>query len=417
MSTGEDMMVEVKNVSKKYCRDFRASMRYGISDIADEIILKERGLTRLRPHEFLAVKDVSFKVSRGECVGLVGPNGAGKSTLLKMMNGLIKPDAGEICVKGRTGALIELGAGFSPILTGRENIYVNAAVLGLSKKETDKKLEGIIEFSGIGDFIEAPVQSYSSGMKVRLAFSVAAALEPDVLLVDEVLAVGDTGFRMKCFGHILNLIKKGAAVIVVSHNMIDISRVAGRMIVIDAGVSVFQGNVDEGISAYQGLFIDRRSSFVVSRSLDENKADGPRFGEIMISNISGERTNKFKTHDDIILDISIKSNVEVPGGRMIAHIEAPELGILGAFGTPYKNFKFDIKKGETKIRLVLLDIPLLMGMYHMHIDLYGSGVTDFFDRKIVPCAFEITGPKTDAFGFGACHTVDFKHSWSLNSEL
>ena len=148
------------------------------------------------------LKKISLKVYPGEIVGLLGPNGAGKSTLLKMLNGLVKPDHGKIEMRGKIAALIELGAGFNPLLTGLENIYINGTVLGLSRSEIDAKLDSIIEFSEVGEFLEMPVQSYSSGMRVRLGFAVAVHLEPDILLLDEILAVGDAGFRAKCFNKI-----------------------------------------------------------------------------------------------------------------------------------------------------------------------------------------------------------------------
>src|SRR5690606_14679453 len=161
---------------------------------------------------------------RGECLGLIGHNGAGKSTLLKMINGLIKPDVGAITIKGRVGALIELGAGFDPILTGRENIYINGQILGFTKKEVDRKFDSIVDFSGISQFIDTPVRNYSSGMKVRLGFSVAIHMEPDVLLVDEVLAVGDLAFVIKSLNAMQQLMKK-CAVIFVTHSMPLMSRV------------------------------------------------------------------------------------------------------------------------------------------------------------------------------------------------
>ena len=162
-----------------------------ISEICGKKMADGRDREGLRDGEFWAVQDVSFELRRGECLGLIGHNGAGKTTLLKMLNGLIKPDAGSITMRGRVGALIALGAGFNPILTGRENIYINGSVLGLTKKEIDAKIDEIIDFAEIREFIDMPVQSYSSGMSVRLGFAVAANLEPDILILDEVLAVGD----------------------------------------------------------------------------------------------------------------------------------------------------------------------------------------------------------------------------------
>jgi lipopolysaccharide transport system ATP-binding protein len=193
----DEVLVKVEGVSKKFCRDLKRSLWYGVKDISSELFgAKKNG--QLRPKEFWAVDDVSFELRRGECLGLIGHNGAGKSTLLKMLNGLIKPDKGTITMHGRIGALIELGSGFNPILTGRENIYNNGSVLGFSRKEIDAKFDSIVEFAELSEFIDTPVQNYSSGMKVRLGFAVAAQMEPDVLLIDEVLAVGDIGFSFKC---------------------------------------------------------------------------------------------------------------------------------------------------------------------------------------------------------------------------
>ena len=189
----DEVLVKVEGVSKKFCRDLKRSLWYGMKDISSELFgIHQNG--QLRKNEFWAVNDVNFELKRGECLGLIGHNGAGKSTLLKMLNGLIKPDKGTITMQGRIGALIELGAGFNPILTGRENIYNNGAVLGFSKKEIDEKFDAIVDFAEIDEFIDTPVQNYSSGMKVRLGFAVAAQMEPDVLIIDEVLAVGDIGF-------------------------------------------------------------------------------------------------------------------------------------------------------------------------------------------------------------------------------
>jgi lipopolysaccharide transport system ATP-binding protein len=191
----------------------------------------------LRKDEFWACKDISFSLSRGECLGLIGHNGAGKTTLLRMLNGLVKPDHGSIEIRGRVGALIALGAGFNPVLTGRENIYVNGAVLGLSKREIDQKIDEIIAFSELEEFIDAPVQSYSSGMAMRLGFAIASTLEPDVLLLDEVLAVGDVAFAIKCLNRVRELVSN-SAVILVSHQMTSISNFCNRVILMEHGQMV-----------------------------------------------------------------------------------------------------------------------------------------------------------------------------------
>ena len=207
---------------------------------------------QLRTDEFWAVKDVSFELRRGECLGLIGHNGAGKTTLLKMLNGLIKPDAGAINIRGRVGALIALGAGFNPILTGRENIFVNASVLGLSKKETSDKIEEIIDFAEIGEFIDMPVQNYSSGMTVRLGFAVATAMNPDVLILDEVLAVGDARFRNKCYNKIGKM-HSHAATIFVSHAMDQVAQVCDRVLVMHHGCPCYVGDVSAGVAMYEQL--------------------------------------------------------------------------------------------------------------------------------------------------------------------
>ena len=193
-------------MSKKFCKDLKTSLWYGVKDLVSGITGSQANRP-LRDKEFWAVKDISFELRRGECLGLIGHNGAGKSTLLKILNGLINPDEGSVTMRGRVGALIELGAGFNPILTGRENIYNNGAVLGFTRKEIDAKVEEIIDFSEIREFIDMPVQNYSSGMKVRLGFSVAVQMEPDVLIIDEVLAVGDANFIVKSYNRINELIK------------------------------------------------------------------------------------------------------------------------------------------------------------------------------------------------------------------
>jgi lipopolysaccharide transport system ATP-binding protein len=250
----EDTLITVEGVSKRFCRSLKKSLWYGMKDLGSEIRGKRHGGEgHLRPDEFWAVKDVSFEVKRGECVGLIGRNGAGKTTLLRMLNGLIKPDAGRLEMRGRVGALIALGAGFNPILTGRENIVVNASVLGLTKHEINDKLEQIVDFSELGDFMDMPIQSYSSGMTVRLGFAVASALEPDILLLDEVLAVGDIGFRTKCYNRIQSLANR-TAVIFVSHNMPQIARLSTRAIVMSSGRADFSGDVFPAIEAYNALF-------------------------------------------------------------------------------------------------------------------------------------------------------------------
>lgn len=256
-----EVLVKVENLSKKFCKDLKTSLWYGVKDLASGLG-GNRNERLLRPKEFWAVKDISFELRRGECLGLIGHNGAGKSTLLKILNGLINPDAGKVTIKGRVGALIELGAGFNPILSGRENIYNNGAILGFTRQEINEKIEEIIDFAELREFIDMPVQNYSSGMKVRLGFAVAAQMEPDVLIIDEVLAVGDLGFVLKCFKQIDTILPK-TAIVFVSHSMPMVSRICTHIILMEKGMAKFQGeDVSKGIDLYYTRFVENDSNVV-----------------------------------------------------------------------------------------------------------------------------------------------------------
>ena len=246
-------VVSVSGLSKKYCRELRRSLRYGLGDIAREMTGRggtHDGGARLRPSEFWALRDVSFEVGRGESLAVVGTNGAGKSTLLKVLYGLIKPDAGSVRVVGRVGAVIELGTGFNPVLTGRENVEANAAVMGFPRREAARLMDEITEFAGLGEFIDTPLQYYSSGMQARLAYAVAAHLKPDVLLVDEVLAVGDIAYQRKCFAHMLKYLDSGGSLVFVSHNPYHIQSSCRRGIVLEGGRLAFSGTAVEAVNYY-----------------------------------------------------------------------------------------------------------------------------------------------------------------------
>lgn len=255
-----EVLVRCENVSKIFCRDLKRSLWYGVRDVASEMLLrdgksvpKSSAEVTLRKGEFWANRDISFELKRGECLGLIGRNGAGKTTLLKMLNGLIKPDTGRIEMRGRVGALIALGAGFNPILTGRENVFVNGSVLGMSRRGIRDKFDEIVEFAELSDFIDAPVRTYSSGMQVRLGFAVAALLmKPDVFLLDEVLAVGDASFRSKCYQRLGDLVDQ-AAVILVSHNLDHIHRVCQSGIVLNKGEIYYAGDASEACGRYLGI--------------------------------------------------------------------------------------------------------------------------------------------------------------------
>jgi lipopolysaccharide transport system ATP-binding protein len=284
----DEVLIKVEGVSKKFCKSLKRSLWYGAGDISRSI-LGMKNPEKLRKDEFWAVKDVSFEVRRGECLGLIGHNGAGKSTLLKMLNGLIRPDEGRIEMKGKVGALIELGAGFNPVLTGRENVYNNGAVLGFSKIEIDHKFDEIVAFAELEEFIDTPVQNYSSGMKVRLGFAIASQMVPDILIIDEVLAVGDMGFVIKCFNRMDQLLQN-TAVILVSHSIPQVARMATKLCVFEKGKCKYVGNdVAEGINIYYSKFGTRITNFY-----DHGKAS---LEKICIESLEGQ----FEKVDDNIL--------------------------------------------------------------------------------------------------------------------
>ncbi|MFC2802845.1 MAG: polysaccharide ABC transporter ATP-binding protein [Peptidiphaga sp.] len=226
--------------------------------------LKERvvnsGRSRLHAEEYWALQDVSFSIDAGESIGLAGANGSGKSTLLKIIGGILTPDRGKVHIRGRIAALLELGAGFHPDLTGRENVYLNGSVLGLSEREIDRQFDSIVDFSGIGDFLDTQVKFYSSGMYVRLAFAVAVHSDPDILLVDEVLAVGDEPFQRKCIDKIRDFQEEGRSIILVSHSAEQIVDVCDRAVVLDRGAIIATGKAPDAMSMlhqwYQQQLLD-----------------------------------------------------------------------------------------------------------------------------------------------------------------
>ena len=236
-----DVLIKVEGVSKKYCKSLKESMSYGISDIGHNLLGLSSNSNELRKNEFWSVDDVSFEVKRGETLGLVGANGCGKTTMLKMINGIFWPDKGRITVRGRVGALMAVGACFNPLLTGRENVYIYGAILGLTKQEVDRKFDSIVDFSGIGDFLDSPVKNYSSGMYVRLGFAIAVHSHCDILLIDEILAVGDISFQSKCIDKIKELGKEGVTKVFVSHNFYAVEMLCQKSLYLNHGKILHYG--------------------------------------------------------------------------------------------------------------------------------------------------------------------------------
>jgi len=354
-----DTLIRVEGVSKKFCRSLKRSLWYGMQDLGNELIGRRHGGNgALRRDEFWAVKDVSFELKRGECLGLIGRNGAGKTTLLRMLNGLIKPDEGRIEIRGRMGALIALGAGFNPILTGRENIQVNASVLGLSKDEIDSRIDEIVEFAEIGESIDSPVQNYSSGMVVRLGFAAASVLDPDVLLLDEVLAVGDAAFRYKCYRRIDQLLQR-AAVIFVSHDMPHVGRICTRTMLLSRGQIRLSGATGQAITEYQRL---------------NDEAHTPEEGLVTlyppITELSvGTLPEEIRFSSPLSLEITLRSDRSIEGTTLRVNVMNLSGAWVASCIADSSDFSVTVEAGRTAWKLELASLPLRAGRYYLSVTL------------------------------------------------
>ena len=251
-------VIEFKNVYKSYLisRFKYKRLSDDISQIFQRLVTGKK--RTIQSEKFLALKNVNFNVKRGEGLGIIGKNGAGKTTILKLISKVTYPDSGEIKADGKIGAFIELGAGLHPELSGRENIYLYGAILGMKKKEIEEKFDNIVKFSGLRKFLDTPIKRYSSGMYARLGFSVVAFMDPDILLIDEVLAVGDKNFQEKCLLRMHKFAKSNKTLIFISHNLEAIKKMCSRVIVLDGGRILFQGNTEQAIKKYLDLFSKSR---------------------------------------------------------------------------------------------------------------------------------------------------------------
>jgi lipopolysaccharide transport system ATP-binding protein len=362
-----DETVRVENVGKRFCRDLKRSLWYGACDVGRELApWTSRGAPDLRPGEFQALAGVSLQVRRGECLGLIGPNGAGKTTLLRLINGLIKPDAGTIAVRGRVGALIALGAGFNPVLSGRENIHVNAAILGLRKAEIAARLDAIIAFADIGTALDAPVQTYSSGMQVRLGYSVVANLQPDVLLVDEVLAVGDAAFQRQCMAHMKQYLAAGGSAILVAHNMHAIQSLCTHCAVLDQGRLQYSGPASVGISRYYALQQAVRATGVM-RGRPEQAAD------VVIERVEIVGPSEGELHGGEPAEVRLHYRAQ----RAIAGVawgfsiwsNAQQVR-LGTATSSWDGVTCDLAAGRGRLTALIPELPLVGGSYHLKAGIY-----------------------------------------------
>jgi lipopolysaccharide transport system ATP-binding protein len=372
-------IVEVKDLSKKFCRDLRRSLWYGVQDIARELSGQVPPQTNLRKKEFWALKDITFRLKQGECLGLIGRNGAGKSTLLKLLHGLIKPNAGRIVIRGSVGALIELGAGFNPILTGRENIYINASLLGISKKQTNNIVDQIVTFAEIDEFIDTPVQSYSSGMQVRLGFAIAAHINPQLLLVDEVLAVGDMKFQRKCLQYMTNYLENKGSIILVSHNMHLIQSICNECLLIDDGVIKFNGSVTDAINTYYNMHHALRDELL---SNSQDKIIDDRTLVIEKVDISPAVGEEVRTGEDAHLTLYYQSAEDL--GEVIwgfSFWTADQRTRIATCTAKHSSVNYTILKGKGLLRCKLPGLPLVAGEYVVKVGIYDTKTSWPIARK------------------------------------
>ena len=387
-----EVILSARNVSKKFCKKLRRSMAYGLIDLTKNLFGIKPDSAELRQEEFWALKNIDFELRRGDVLGLIGVNGSGKTTLLRLLSGIFPPDKGEIMIKGRVGALIALGAGFHPYFSGRENIYLNGAILGISRDELDAQFDKIVEFSEIGDFIDAPVATYSSGMRVRLGFSVAIAMKPDVLLIGEVLAVGDLGFKVKCLNEI-NELMKNAAVIFVSHSMQFVYRICTKIMVLNEGRIVHHSDdVEGGIDYYHSQFNQVEKK--IAGSGKATVSDVSLSSDAEHVNDNGMLSLAYGDNLVVEMNLSINKTVENPVIRVFIYNQ----GMQPVADCWSEQSGFKVSKLQTKstIRLTFNNVQLHAGVYSIGIAvlnlsdneiLYRSDYLGFFQVKNIPISW------------------------------
>lgn len=356
-------VIDVQGVSKRFV-------------IRKEKSLKERllnlGRSNLHKEDFWALRDVSLRIDSGTTVGLVGPNGSGKSTLLKTIGGILQPTEGSVQLRGRLAALLELGAGFHPDLTGRENVYLNASILGISRAQTDRYFEAIVDFSGIEPFIDTQVKFYSSGMYVRLAFAVAVHVDPDILLVDEVLAVGDEPFQRKCMDRIRSFQQEGRTIVLVTHSLDQVGELCDRAVVLERGVVKADGAPREALRVLRDEFETSRRKDV-ERAQDEGVAEAVPRARITAVRIvhDGEAMDRpaIRPGDPLELEVEVETIERLDSWHIGIGIDTPLGAAVFGTNTELLGVRLDPLMGTGRFRYSLGEVHLGEGEYTVHASL------------------------------------------------
>jgi ABC-type polysaccharide/polyol phosphate transport system ATPase subunit len=335
------------------------------------VTLKEAIVRRrhLRPVVVWALRDVSFAIEPGESVGFMGRNGSGKTTLLRLIAGVFRPTSGTLAVEGRVGSLLELGAGFHPDFTGRENIYLSASIYGLRKDDVDRRLDEIIAFSELERFIDLPIRTYSAGMYMRLGFSVAVNVDADVLLLDEVFAVGDEAFQRKCIERIMGFKQQGKTIAFVSHSGAALERMCDRAVLLRQGVVEYDGETTEAIRRYQELLAGEDAPAERAAGLQEWGTGVARVTGVSLEGADGEARDHFVSGDALVLKLNVEATGEVEQPRVTLEFREGGGGLLGIAETELDEL------GE--IRYEIPRLPLVDGRVHLSVDLTGADGTRY----------------------------------------
>lgn len=380
-------IIEFNNIWKKFKRGEKLnSLRDFIPNIFRKALRPNNG-NGLKQEEFWALQDVSFEVKKGEVVGIIGANGAGKSTTLKLLSGIIAPNKGEIKIQGKLSALIEVTAGFHPELTGRENVYLNGTILGMKKKEIDANFDEIVEFSGLKEFIDTPVKRYSSGMFSRLGFSVAAHMDPDILLVDEVLSVGDIAFQAKCAQKMRQLLNSGATIVLVSHNLSLIQSLCQRTILLNKGQILKEGGTEEVIPYYEDIVYRQREEEIRKKSTSADyrvkiNADQP----VKISGLTvfdGKSTPKesFAAGEHISLRIEFETKEKIENPVFALEIIRADGLLCCSSDTRNTGFFLNKIEGKGAITVSLGALNLAPGVYIPKISLWEKDMLHLYAAR------------------------------------